>query len=235
MDSTSEPGSQDLGRSFQELLRKDHWELDAEPDPLQAGEEPGHSQSLPNSTSATPAASASTSAQPPSLLRILEAMLFLGGVPLTLDRAAEVIRGLSPDQFQQAIDELGRTYRSQGRPYAMLKQEGGHVLALRPTFRYIQQRLAGGMREARLSTAAIEVLAVIAYRQPATKQEVDTLRGHESAAILRQLVRRGLINVTSRAESGGRDVQYGTTSRFLELFSLKSLDDLPRTEDLQRL
>jgi segregation and condensation protein B len=117
----------------------------------------------------------------------------------------------------------------------VLKQEGGHALGLRAHFRPIQQRLAGGLREARLSTQAVEVLAVIAYRQPATKQEVDSLRGHDSGAIFRQLLRRGLIAVASRAEAGGRDLQYATTARFLELFGLKSLDDLPRTEDLQRL
>jgi segregation and condensation protein B len=231
MDASTDPGSQDLGRSFQELLRKDQWELDALPaDAADATPEP-----TPVQASASQAVTSPPATQPPSVLRILEAMLFLGGAAVTLDRAAEVIRGLTQEQFQQVLDELGRTYRAQGRPYSILKQEGGYVLALRPTFRYIQQRLAGGVREARLSTAAVEVLAVIAYRQPATKQEVDTLRGHESAAILRQLVRRGLISVTNRAESGGRDVQYGTTGRFLELFGLNSLDDLPRTEDLQRL
>jgi segregation and condensation protein B len=91
------------------------------------------------------------------------------------------------------------------------------------------------MREARLSTAAIDVLALVAYRQPATKREIDSIRGTESGHLLRQLVRRRLIAIVQRAESNQREVSYGTSDRFLELFGLKSLDDLPQTQDLQKL
>ena len=90
-------------------------------------------------------------------------------------------------------------------------------------------------REARLSTAAIDVLALVAYRQPATKQEIEAIRGTESGHLLRQLVRRRLIAIVHRGESNQREVSYGTTERFLELFGLKSLDDLPQTQDLQKL
>jgi segregation and condensation protein B len=79
------------------------------------------------------------------------------------------------------------------------------------------------------------VLALVAYRQPATKQEVETLRGADSGALLRQLVRRGLVAVLQRADADRREVAYGTTPRFLELFGLRSLDDLPQTQDLQKL
>jgi segregation and condensation protein B len=94
------------------------------------------------------------------------------------------------------------------------------------------------MREARLSPAAIDVLALVAYRQPATKQEIDSIRGTESGHLLRQLVRRRLIDIVHRTESlleKKREVSYGTTERFLELFGLKSLEDLPQTQDLQKL
>ena len=79
------------------------------------------------------------------------------------------------------------------------------------------------------------MLALVAYRQPATKMEIDSLRGVESGALLRQLVRRGLIAVVQRGDAERRDVAYGTTGRFLELFGLGSLEDLPRTQDLQQL
>jgi segregation and condensation protein B len=79
------------------------------------------------------------------------------------------------------------------------------------------------------------VLALVAYRQPATKQEVDSLRGYDSGSLLRQLVRRGLIAIVQRADAAQREVAYGTTPRFLELFGLTNLDDLPQTEDLQKL
>jgi segregation and condensation protein B len=172
---------------------------------------------------------------PPSPLRIVEALLFVGGAPLTATRAGEVIRGLAPAQFEQIISELTHAYRRQGRPYAVEPRGPGFVLALRPRYQRVVEKLHGGVREARLSTAAVDVLALVAYRQPATKAEIDSLRGAESGALLRQLVRRGLIQVVYRGEASHREVSYGTTARFLELFSLQNLEDLPRTWDLQQL
>jgi segregation and condensation protein B len=174
-------------------------------------------------------------AAPPPMDRIVEALLFVGGAPLTPARACEAIRGLTEDRFMQAIDELNREYRREGRPYSIQARNGGYALALRPRYREVVERLQGGQREARLSPPAIDVLALVAYRQPATKQEIDSLRGAESGALLRQLVRRGLIAVVQRGEAQQREVSYGTTPRFLELFHLRNLDDLPRTQDLQRL
>ncbi len=109
------------------------------------------------------------------------------------------------------------------------------MLALRPRFQRVVDKLHGGVREARLSTQAVDVLALVAYRQPATKAEIDSLRGAESGALLRQLVRRGLIQIVYRGEANRHEVSYGTTPRFLELFGLQNLDDLPRTRDLQQL
>lgn len=172
---------------------------------------------------------------PPSPRRIIEAFLFIGGQPLTATVAAEAIRGLTIEQFVEAIAELNQEYKQQGRPYAIQPREQGYVLALRPRFRPVLEKLHGTIREARLSTAAVDVLALVAYRQPATKAEIDSLRGNESGSLLRQLVRRGLITVVGRAEANQREVTYGTTGRFLELFGLRSLDDLPQTQDLQRL
>jgi segregation and condensation protein B len=108
-------------------------------------------------------------------------------------------------------------------------------LALRPRYQPVMEKLYGTMREARLSQAAVDVLALVAYRQPATKQEIDSLRGADCGGLLRQLVRRGLIAIVQRGEASQRQVSYGTTPRFLEMFQLKSLDDLPQTQDLQRL
>jgi segregation and condensation protein B len=171
----------------------------------------------------------------PSPLRIVEALLFVGGAPLTAKRAGEIIRGLSPEQFTKSLDALNHAYRAQNRPYTILAQGEGYNLALRPKFRGVMEKLYGGQREARLSMAAIDVLALVAYRQPATKAEIDSLRGADSGGLLRQLVRRGLVQVVYRADAAQREVSYGTTARFLEWFGLQSLDDLPRTQDLQQL
>ena len=172
---------------------------------------------------------------PPSVQGIIEALLFVGGPPLTAARAGQAIRGLNEEQFLQVISDLNRNYRRQGRPYAIHLREAGYVLELRPRFRGVLEKLYGTAREARLSPAAIDVLALVAYRQPASRQEIENIRGVESSGVLRQLVRRGLVTVVHRGEATHREVSYGTTPRFLELFGLRSLDDLPQTQDLQKL
>jgi segregation and condensation protein B len=176
-----------------------------------------------------------TSRVPPPALRIIEALLFVGGAPLTAKRAREILRGLSEEQFDAAITQLNADYRRQGRPYAVQPQGAGWVLTLRPRYRHVIDKLYGGVREARLSTAAIDVLALVAYRQPATKADVDTMRGADSGALLRQLVRRGLVQIMPLPGAGPREVAYTTTPKFLEMLSLQSLDDLPKTHDLQQL
>lgn len=206
----------ELGRSYGELL--------------QGQQGNGAGQAAVEEASAPPVPEA-----PPPLTRVVEALLFVGGQPLTAARACETVRGLTPAQFTQAIEELNRTYRRQGRPYLAQSRERGYVLELRPRFRAVQERLDGGVSEAKLSAAAIEVLSLVAYRQPATKQEVDAFRGHDSGSLLRQLVRRGLIAVVQRGDAVAREVCYGTTPRFLQLFQLSSLNDLPHTQDLERL
>jgi segregation and condensation protein B len=208
-----------LSRSYEALMQQENWNLDVtEPvgEPAaEHGDAPGEA--------------------PPSVERILEALFFVGGHPLTVTTAAAAVRGLTPAQFHEAVAGLNRRYRRQGRPYAVSPHGDGYVLTLRPRFRTVVERLYGQVREARLSTAAIDVLALVAYRQPVTKQEVDSLRGTDSGGLLRQLVRRGLACISQRAEAGHREVSYGTTQRFLELFKLTSLDDLPQTQDLQKL
>jgi len=176
----------------------------------------------------------SENSAPPPLERIIEALLFVGGAPLTAARAGEVVRGLTPEQFSEALVKLNHDYRAQGRPYRIQRREQGHELALRPGFRMVLDRLHGTTREARLAQVALDTLSIVAYRQPITRQEVDSLRGAASMSVLRQLVRLGLIAV-QRGDGPEGEALYGTTSRFLKLFQLGNLDDLPRTQDLQKL
>jgi segregation and condensation protein B len=215
-DPTAPAPVEDLGRSYGALVDQQPWEVDVPDGPP------------------APAPPAPPSA-PPAPLRVVEALLFVGGAPLTAVRACEIVRGLTVEQFTEAVATLNQDYRRQGRPYAIQAQGQGYVLTLRPRFRGVLARLYGTTREARLSPAVIDVLSLVAYRQPVTKQEVDSLRGVESGALLRQLVRRGLIAVVQRGDAAQREVAYGTTARFLELFGLANLDDLPRTQDLQQL
>jgi segregation and condensation protein B len=174
------------------------------------------------------------SAAPPPLPRIIEAMLFVGGAPLTATTACETVRGLTPAAFSRLLDELNRDYRRQGRPYRIQPRDHGYELVLRPQFRGVLERLYGSTRDARLSPAALEVLALVAYRQPLGKNEIDSLRGSESATALRHLVRLGLAAV-QRGAADQQEALYHTTPRFLSAFHLRSLDDLPRMGDMNKL
>lgn len=212
------------------------WQLDAADVPLDEDlpEDPPAEAQLParptppSATTLRPPASHDT---PPSPEQLVEAMLFVGGHPLTAEVACSAVRGLTDDRFRAAIDALNKRYRDQRRPYAVEPRDDGFVLAVRAAYRNLRERLFGGPRESRLSQPALDVLSVVAYRQPIGKAEVDAIRGTDSGAVLRQLVRLGLVAVKHRADAAGREVRYGTTPRFLQVFGLTSLDELPRLGD----
>jgi segregation and condensation protein B len=218
------------------------WLLDAEP-ALELAEDPGELDSTrganaPRSPQIQQGADAPRSPAadvPPSPEQIIEAMLFVGGHPLTADAACSAIRGLTAERFLAGVDVLVRRYREQRRPYSVVPRGEGFVLALLPAHRGLRERLFGGPREARLSQAAVDVLSVVAYRQPVGKAEIDAIRGTDSGSILRQLVRLGMVAVQHRAEAGSREVRYGTTPRFLRVFGLASLDELPRMGDTSQV
>lgn len=172
---------------------------------------------------------------PPRIDQIIEAMLFVGGPPLTADNASAAVRGLSNEQFHDSIRTLQQRYLKQNRPYAIHPQGNGFQLVVKPAFRSVRDRLFGGPREARLSQPALDILSLVAYRQPVTKAEIDAIRGADSGGTLRQLVRLGLVVISRRTSDGERVVTYGTTARFLTLFHLTSLDDLPRLGDAHRM
>src|SRR5438067_1618241 len=222
--SSPDPTPLDLGRAAAAQLGPADWQLEAEP-PAAPPEEP---PAAPVPAPAPAARVPTRSEAPPPPDRILEALLFVGGPPLAAEAVGSVIRGFTPDRAREAIDRLNQTYRAHGRPYAVVPQGHGYVRAVRPAHRGVREKLFGGPREARLGQPALDVLSLIAYRQPVTKADVDALRGADSAGPLRQLVRLGLVAVATRGEAGGRAVGYGTTPRFLDLFGLSSLDDLPR-------
>lgn len=234
-DPPPHPTPLDLGRAAAARLAQTDWQLDAEP---AAEAEPEAPLAPPPPPVAPPSPRGlgaprdpADDTPPPPPDRIVEALLFVGGPPLTPDAAAAAVRGLTPDQFRAAVEMLNRAYRAQNRPYSIQPKDGGYVLGVKPGYAAVRERLYGGPREARLSQPALDVLSLVAYRQPVTKADVDAARGADSAGVLRQLVRLGLLAVARRGEAGEREVCYGTTPRFLDVFGLTSLDDLPRLGD----
>ncbi len=166
---------------------------------------------------------------------ILEAMLFVGdreNRPLTSERASEKMRNVTPEEIDVAVTELNRNYENLGCPYHIVGDRDGYRMILRPEFEVIREKFYGKVREATLSQQAIDTLAVVAYRQPISAEEVQKLRKESSANTLSQLVRRGLLSAEREVQDKKRTMVYRTTERFLELFQLASLDDLPISEEL---
>jgi len=173
---------------------------------------------------------------PVSPLTILEAMLFVGNPlnePLTAARAAGLMRGVEPEEIAGLVEQLNRRYAANDCPYRILSEGPGWRMGLRGRFGPLRNRFYGRVREARLSQAAVDVLAIVAYRQPLTADEVSGLRDRPSGHLLAQLVRRQLLQV-HRSEQNRRKLLYRTTDRFLELFGLENTDELPQAEDLEK-
>lgn len=168
-------------------------------------------------------------------LRLLEAMLFVGNPdsqPLEAERAASVMRGVEPDDVHQFVRQLNEQYAASRCPYRVASEGSGYRLVLREKYQGLQQKFHGRVQQARLSQAAIDILAIVAYNQPLTGEEVSRLRNTASGAVLSQLVRRRLLRI-EREEGPPRVTRYYTTDRFLELFGLASLEDLPQSHDLE--
>ncbi len=164
---------------------------------------------------------------------ILEAILFVGhpqDEAISGQAVASLLRGVEVDEVGQLVSELNEIYESSGFPYQIASIGAGYGMQLRDEFSHVRERFYGRMRQARLSQAAIDVLAVVAYNQPITCEAIDKLRGAKSGHLLAQLVRRGLLAVQSSPERP-RQKQYFTTERFLAFLGLDSLDALPRSDE----
>lgn len=164
--------------------------------------------------------------------QIIEALLFASDAPLS---AEDLVRGeedLDADAVREAVAELRAEYEERGRAFQIYEIGGGYQLLTRPEYSPHLERFETVPRNARLSGASLEVLAIIAYRQPIGRAEVEEIRGVGSTHVLRNLQDLGLIDVVGRGEGLGRPLLYGTTPRFLDHFGFASLDDLPRPDEL---
>jgi segregation and condensation protein B len=167
---------------------------------------------------------------------ILEAMLFVGtpdNQPLAAEFIAGMMRGVRPAEIDDLVAELNRQYREEARPYSVISVGAGYRLALRDEFTFVREKLYGRPRAARLSPAAVEVLAIVAYNEPVTAEQVTRMRGTTSGPVLAQLVRRALLRIDRSAAQRPSSAHYFTTPRFLKLFGLTSLQDLPRSGEVE--
>ena len=166
---------------------------------------------------------------------IFEAMLFVGdrdNKPLAPERASELMRNVSSDELVEIVHELNAEYAQNEAPYHIIREGDGYRMVLRPEFEPVRSRFYSKTRETKLSQAAIDVLAIVAYKQPVTADDVQKIRKASSQSILQQLVRRGLIDTQKMIREKKTVTLYRTTDRFLQLFQIESLDDLPMVEDI---
>lgn len=169
---------------------------------------------------------------------ILEAILFVGhpdNEPITSQAVAKHLRGVEKSEVDDLVVELNQDYTDQQLPIHVASVDDGYRIELRDNHEHVRQRFYGRIRQARLSQAAVDVLAVVAYHQPLTRQEIDKLLNNsrfDVGRILSQLVRRELISPRTR-EAQPKRKEYVTTDRFLSLFNLSEIGDLPRSEDPQ--
>jgi len=167
------------------------------------------------------------------LKKILEALLFITDQPITVERLVKVTEVADKDRIRAAVAELQTSYMEGGRAIQIVEVAGGYQMSTKPEFGRYVRKLYNERMTSRLSVAAMETLAIIAYRQPITRAEVETIRGVEVIAPLETILERGLVKVVGRKETVGRPLLYGTTEEFLRVFGLNSLDDLPKLESLE--
>jgi len=166
-----------------------------------------------------------------SLAKLLEAALFAASRPLTLEELGSLDPGVGESAVRAALAELRAAYSDEHGVELVEIAEGWQFLTRREYAETIE-RAQFALRPRRLSPAALETLAIIAYRQPVGRLEVDEIRGVDSGAVMDKLMERGLIEVVTRGEGLGRPLLYGTTPSFQEILGLKNLEDLPRLEEL---
>jgi segregation and condensation protein B len=167
-----------------------------------------------------------------TLLRELAALLFAAPEPLSSARLLELLERPSPARLQAALERLRSELDAGALPLVLRELGGAWSLLSDPELAPVVQRLRTEPKPERISAAALETLAIVAYRQPVTKAEIEAIRGVHVGPILRSLVDRGLVRITGRAELPGHPLLYGTTKEFLERFGLGALKDLPRDGEL---
>jgi segregation and condensation protein B len=168
----------------------------------------------------------------PKLAR-LEAVLLIADEPLAARRLADVAGLADAAEARRLIDRLRGLYAADGSAFQVEEIAGGFQLLTRPAYHPWLSRLKRTGHELRLAGAALETLAVVAYKQPVTRAEVEVVRGVGCGELIRVLMEKGLVRIAGRHDSLGRPQLYGTTKKFLQAFGLNALKDLPEVEALR--
>ncbi len=165
---------------------------------------------------------------------IIESLLFVADGPLTIQRLGEVLEGVEKEDLRSTLDELQAELENSGRGVRLVEVAGGYQLRTAKVNADWIKKFLGG-RPARMGRATLETLAIIAYRQPITRAEIEAIRGVDVDGVINTLLDRSLIRAVARKDVPGRPFLYGTTPQFLQLFNLKDLTHLPTLKEMEEI
>jgi len=166
-------------------------------------------------------------------IQVVEAVLFAGDEPMTAKKLAEIVGAGGVKEIKQHIEQLNLKYEQMNCAFRIESIAGGFLMLTQSAFNVWLRKLLKVRSESKLTPAALETLAIIAYKQPIMRVEVEAVRGVGCGEMIRQLCEKQMVKIVGRAEELGRPLLYGTTRKFLEVFGLSSLKDLPQVEDLK--
>jgi segregation and condensation protein B len=165
---------------------------------------------------------------------IIEALIFASEAPLAVERIAEVLADTERTEIVSLLEQLAKDYEARGSGICLSEVAGGYQFRTRAELAPWLRKLKAG-RPGMLSPAAMETLAVVAYRQPIVKSEVDKIRGVDASGALKGLLEKRIVRIVGRKDVPGKPIIYGTTRKFLEIFNLKDLSELPTLRELKDL
>ena len=170
-----------------------------------------------------------------NLHRIVEALLFASDVPLSVEKMKEILDGPGIKQIRNALQRLEESYDNSGSAIKLVELAGGYQLVSREEYVQFIQKMYRGRSSPRLTQRALETLAIIAYKQPITKQEMEAIRGVNVDGVVKTLLERNLVKIEGRQKAPGNPLLYGTSKFFLQYFGLNSLADLPKLKEIDEL
>lgn len=173
--------------------------------------------------------------EPTDIKKAIECIIFVSDQPVSVDKMQQVFTELEKGDIRKYLKELVQEWGALGRGILLEEVAGGYQFRTDPAFSEYITNFNKRVKKFRLSRAALEVLAIIAYKQPVTRVEVESIRGVDSSGVINALLERRILEIKGRKEVIGKPFLYGTTGEFLEVFGLKNLSDLPTLKEIDEI
>ncbi|NIR51415.1 SMC-Scp complex subunit ScpB [candidate division KSB1 bacterium] len=167
--------------------------------------------------------------------QIVEAIIFASDEPISEKKISNYVEALTPTRIKEIVEEINSEYQSGKRAFYVSRVAGGYQITARKEFAPWIKKMFKGRSKPRLSQAALESLAIIAFRQPISRTEVDAIRGVHSGGVIKNLLERSLISIAGRSEEVGKPLLYATSKEFLRYFGINDISELPRPREIEEI